>query len=99
MSPSVHSKRPFLPALPHQNLYLQGMALDEIPHLTKRRIEIMQTIADNPQLTLTQIAELLGIAESTLRNNLSAISRALNTPSVNGALIECVRLQIVHIGS
>lgn len=90
-------KRPFLPALSHQNLYLQGMELDEIPNLTKRRIEIMQAIADNPQLTLTQVAELLGIAESTLRNNLSAISRALNTPNINGAMIECLRLGVVRI--
>ncbi|HRW99738.1 MAG TPA: winged helix-turn-helix transcriptional regulator, partial [Cyclobacteriaceae bacterium] len=65
--------------------------------LTKRRIEIMQAIADNPHLTLAQVADLLGIAESTLRNNLSAISRTLDTPNVNGAMVECLRMGLIQI--
>lgn len=84
------------PAL-HEKLYPYGLALEDIPQLTERRIQIMQTIADNPQLTLAQVAGLLNIAESTLRNNLSAISRALDTPNVNGAMIECLRLGLVQI--
>lgn len=84
------------PAL-HEILYPYELALADIPQLTERRIQIMQTIADNPQLTLGQVAGLLNIAESTLRNNLSAISQALNTPNVNGAMIECLRLGLVQI--
>lgn len=81
----------------YEKLFLQGPEIDEVPRLTKRRIEIMQTIADNPHLTLSQVAGLLGIAESTLRNNLSAISRSLETPNLNGAMIECLRLGMVQI--
>lgn len=84
------------PAL-HEKLYPYGLALEDIPQLTERRIQIMQTIADNPQLTLAQVANLLNIAESTLRNNLSTISRALDTPNANGAMIECLRLGLVRI--
>ena len=58
---------------------------------------MMQAIADNPHLTLAEVAKLMGIAESTLRNNLSAISRTLETPSVSGSMIECVRLGVVKI--
>jgi DNA-binding NarL/FixJ family response regulator len=86
MSHSLYEK-PFLP----------GPEIDDVPRLTKRRIEIMQAIADNPHLTLAQVADLLGIAESTLRNNLSAISRTLDTPNANGAMIECLRLGLVRI--
>lgn len=81
----------------YEKLHLSGSEINDIPRLTKRRIEIMQAIADNPQLTLIQIAQLLGIAESTLRNNLSAISRTLDTPNVNGAMIECLRLGLVQV--
>lgn len=84
------------PAL-HEKLYPHRLAPEDIPQLTERRIQIMQTIADNPQLTLAQVADLLSIAESTLRNNLSAISRALDTPNANGAMIECLRLGLVQI--
>ncbi len=81
----------------HEKLYLYGLEVEDVPQLTKRRVEIMQAIADNPQLTLAQTADLLSIAESTLRNNLSAISRALDTPNANGAMIECLRLGLVQI--
>lgn len=78
-------------------LFLYEPEVEEMPRLTKRRIKMMQTIADNPNLTVAQIAEMLGIAESTLRNNLSAISRTLATSSLSGALIECLRLGVVKI--
>lgn len=81
----------------YEKLNPYGLEIEDIPQLTERRIEIMQAIADNPQLTLAQVADLLGIAESTLRNNLSAISRALDTPNANGAMIECLRLGLVRI--
>lgn len=81
----------------YEKLNPYGLEIESIPQLTERRIEIMQAIADNPQLTLAQVADLLGIAESTLRNNLSAISRALDTPNANGAMIECLRLGLVRI--
>ena len=81
----------------YEKLFLPGPEIDDVPRLTKRRIEIMQAIADNPHLTLAQVADLLGIAESTLRNNLSAISRTLDTPNVNGAMIECLRMGLVQI--
>lgn len=81
----------------YEKLFLPGPEIDDVPRLTKRRIEIMQAIADNPHLTLAQVAGLLGIAESTLRNNLSAISRSLETPNLNGAMIECLRLGMVQI--
>ncbi|MBK8989836.1 MAG: response regulator transcription factor [Chloroflexi bacterium] len=84
------------PAL-HEKLYPYGLALEDIPQLTERRIQIMQTVADNPQLTLAEVADLLNIAESTLRNNLSAISRALDTPNSSGAMIECLRLGLVRL--
>ena len=82
----------------YEKLNPYGLEIENIPQLTERRIEIMQAIADNPQLTLAQVADLLGIAESTLRINLSAISRALDTPNANGAMIECLRLGLVQIG-
>lgn len=44
-----------------------GLAIEDVSLLTKRRIEYMQTIAHNPDLTIAQVANLLGIAESTLR--------------------------------
>jgi len=78
-------------------LFLYEPEVEEMPRLTKRRIKMMQTIADNPHLSVAQIAELLGIAESTLRNNLSAISRTLATSSLSGALIECLRLGVIKI--
>lgn len=53
--------------------------------------------ADNSMLTLAQMADLLGIAESTLRNNPITISRSLNTPDANGAMIGCLRLEFVRI--
>lgn len=89
-------KLPLTPSL-YKKLFLHEPEVDDTPQLTKRRIEMMQAIADNPHLTLAQVATLLGIAESTLRNNLSAISRTLETPSVSGAIIECVRLGVVKI--
>ncbi|HRQ42711.1 MAG TPA: hypothetical protein PLD25_32765, partial [Chloroflexota bacterium] len=84
------------PAL-HEKLYPYSLTIEETPLLTKRRIDYMQAIADNPHLTISQIADLLGIAESTLRNNLSAVFRTLDTPSLNGALVECLRLGLVQI--
>lgn len=81
----------------YEKLNPYGLEIETAPQLTERRIEIMQAIADNPQLTLAQVADLLGIAESTLRNNLSAISRALDTPNASGAIIECLRLGLVQI--
>ena len=89
-------KLPLSPSL-YEKLFLHDPEVNGTPKLTKRRIEMMQTIADNPHLTLAQVADLLGIAESTLRNNLSAISRTLETPSVSGSMIECVRLGVVKI--
>jgi DNA-binding NarL/FixJ family response regulator len=89
-------KLPLSPAL-YEKLYQHDLEMGDVPQLTPRRIEIMQTIADNPQLTLAQVAGLLGIAESTLRNNLSAIFRALDTPNINGAMVECLRLGLVQI--
>lgn len=86
-----------LSATLYEIMYYSELGLEEVPQLTRRRIEIMQTIADNPRLTLTQVANHLGIAESTLRNNLSAISRALDTPNLNGAMIECLRLGLVRL--
>ena len=81
----------------YEKLQPYGIEVGDVPRLTERKIEIMQTIADNPQLTIPQVAELLGIAESTLRNNLSTIFRALDAPGLNGAMIECLRLGLVQI--
>lgn len=81
----------------HGKLCPCGLEMEAIPPLTPRRIAYMQAIADNPHLTIAQVAAVLGIAESTLRNNLSAISRALDTSGLNGALVECLRLGLVHI--
>jgi len=89
-------KLPLSPSL-YEKLFLHDPESSSVPKLTKRRIEMMQAIADNPHLTLAQVADLLGIAESTLRNNLSAISRTLETPSVSGSMIECLRLGVVKI--
>ncbi len=81
----------------YEKMYPNSAVIEEVPQLTQRKIEIMQAMADNPQFTPAQVADLLGIAESTLRNNLSAISRALDTPNTNGAMIECLRLGLVQI--
>jgi two-component system response regulator DegU len=89
-------KLPLTPSL-YKKLFLHEPEVDDTPQLTRRRIEMMQAIADNPHLTLAEVAKLMGIAESTLRNNLSAISRTLETPSVSGSMIECLRLGVVKI--
>ncbi|MCL4266108.1 MAG: response regulator transcription factor [Anaerolineae bacterium] len=81
----------------NERLYPYSLAIEDTPLLTKRRIRYMQAIADNPHLTIAQVANLLGIAESTLRNNLSTVFRALDTPSVSGAMVECLRLGLVQI--
>ena len=81
----------------YEKLQPYGIEIRDVTRLTERKIEIMQTIADNPQLTTPQVADLLGIAESTLRNNLSTIFRALDMPGLNGAMIECLRLGLVQI--
>lgn len=87
------------PAL-QEELYAYSLAeTEEAPLLTKRRIAYMQAIADNPHLTIAQVAALLGIAESTLRNNLSAVFHTLDTPNLNGALVECLRLGLVQINN
>jgi DNA-binding NarL/FixJ family response regulator len=81
----------------YEKFYGYDLGHDNVPRLTARKIQIMQTIADNPKISLPQIASHLGIAESTLRNNLSAVNRALNTQNLNGSMIECLRLGLVQI--
>ncbi|MBX3061112.1 MAG: response regulator transcription factor [Anaerolineae bacterium] len=83
----------------YEKLYPDSLAMEETPLLTGRRIAYMQAIADNPHLTIAQVADLLGIAESTLRNNLSTVFRALDTPGLNGALVECLRMGLVQINN
>lgn len=74
-----------------------GVAIDDVPSMTDRRVEILQTIIDTPRLSPSQQAELLGIAEPTLRNNLSIIFRALGVSNLLGAVIEALRLGFVKI--
>lgn len=78
-------------------LYPYGINLDETPKLTRRRIEMMQLMADHPELTVAQMAHRLGIAESTLRNNLSAISQALGSHNINGAMLTCLKLDLIQL--
>lgn len=90
----------FLGKTLNQRLLSPGTeAFKEIPSLTERRIEMMQAVVDNPHLTVTQIATRLGVAESTLRNNLSQVAQALDTPHLNGSMIECLRLGLVQINN
>jgi two-component system response regulator DegU len=91
-----HGRLPLQQAL-YERFYGYDLAIDNTPSLTPRKIQIMQTIADHPKIALPQIANHLGIAESTLRNNLSAINRALNTQNLNGSMIECLRLGLVQL--
>jgi DNA-binding NarL/FixJ family response regulator len=86
------------PAL-YKKLHLYELEIEDVPQLTKWHFEIIQAIADDPRLTLVQVADRLGIAESTLRNNLSAVSRALDTPSLNRAMIECLRIVLINVGN
>lgn len=80
-----------------EKLQPHGLKIADIPGLTERKIEIMQTVVDNSQATIPEIADLLGIAESTLRNNLSSIFRTLGVPNLCGAVLECLRLGLVDI--
>jgi len=82
-----------------EKLQPHGLKIADIPGLTERKIEIMQTVVDNSQATIPEIASLLGIAESTLRNNLSGIFRTLGVPNLCGAVLECLRLGLVDIQS
>jgi two-component system response regulator DegU len=91
-----HGRLPLQQRL-YERFYGYDLAADNVPRLTPRKIQIMQTIADHPKTALPQIADHLGIAESTLRNNLSAINRALNTQNLNGSMIECLRLGLVQL--
>jgi DNA-binding NarL/FixJ family response regulator len=93
----ARKKNVLLSPVLHERLSRQGFVVEDMPQLTYRRIEIMQTLADNPQLTLPEIAVLLNMAESTLRNNLNQIADTLDTPHIAGAMAACLRLGVVQV--
>jgi len=68
---------------------------DEI--LTARQLEVIQTIAANPDLSYAQHAAQMEISEHTFNNHLRQIFNRLNVSSLAAALVKAVQLGIVSV--
>jgi DNA-binding NarL/FixJ family response regulator len=66
-----------------------------LPVLTRRQKEILATIAQSPNDSYSQHAAGLGIAESTLRNHLTNIFKALDVNNIAAALMRSMKLGIL----
>ena len=69
------------------------------PQLTKRQIEILTSIARQPDASYIQHAHNLGITESTLKSHLTHGRSALDVTNITGAIICCLRLGIITFES
>ena len=65
--------------------------------LSSRQIEILQAIADG--MSTKQAARHLGITTKTVHNHLNAIYRKLDAQSLTHAVLDAVRLGIIHLDS
>jgi DNA-binding NarL/FixJ family response regulator len=68
-------------------------------HLTARQIEILTTIAREPDHSYANHATNLGITESTLKNHLTKAFKALAVTNITAAIIRCMQLGIIPLKS
>jgi len=68
-------------------------------NLTARQIQILSTIAQNPDDSYVSHAMNLGITESTLKNHLTKAFRALGVTNNTAAIIRCIQLGIIPLKS
>ena len=83
----------FSPPLVKRMRLLESVA-DEVT-ITKRQKTILLTVAEYVSQPLAVPARALGIAEGSLRNQLSRIYRKLEVADIKECLIECVRRGII----
>ncbi|MFQ5433534.1 MAG: response regulator [Anaerolineae bacterium] len=65
--------------------------------LTARQLEVMQTIAANPDLSYAQHATQLEISDHTLNNHLRQIFNRLEVSSLVAAIVKAVQLGIISV--
>ncbi|MFQ5433807.1 MAG: response regulator [Anaerolineae bacterium] len=63
--------------------------------LTKRQKEILTAIARVPDASYAYHASMLGIAESTLRNHLTAAYKSLAVSGITAAILRCKEMGII----
>lgn len=63
--------------------------------LTKREHEIFQGLLDNR--STSEIADMLGISEKTVRNHISNVIQKLGTTSRLQAVIELIKLNEIEL--
>jgi len=68
-----------------------------LPVLTLRQVEIVQTIAKSPDSSYAQHAANLAIRESSLRNHLTNINKIVGTQNLTGCIIRCLQLGIISL--
>lgn len=59
--------------------------------LSERQIEIIQTIAQNPDSTYQQLAYELSITESTLKGHLNKAFKVLDVTNITACIITCMQ--------
>lgn len=65
--------------------------------LTARQLEVMQTIAANPDLSYAQHAAQLEISDHTFNNHLRKIFNRLEVSSLVAAIVKAVQLGIISV--
>lgn len=63
--------------------------------LTKRQIEIIQTLTRWPMKSYVSLAEQLGISESTFKTHLTRIFRVLDVSSATACVVKCMQLGFI----
>ena len=71
---------------------------NEIPSLTKRQTEILSLIASQPGISNVELAEMLFVAPSTVRNHLSDIYLKLGVNSRTSAIFKAQQLGLITGG-
>jgi DNA-binding NarL/FixJ family response regulator len=66
--------------------------------ITKRQKQILIIIAQNSDLPYSEIAEMLGITEQALKNQVTMINKKLGTKSARSAILKCISLGIIDFG-
>ena len=68
---------------------------NEKPVLTSRQIEVLSLCANNPNLTVQELAEKLGVVPSTVGNILSTTFMRLGANSRATAIAEARKLGLI----
>jgi len=68
---------------------------DKIPSLTPRQTEILSLIANNPSMNTTELAKVLFVSPSTIRNHLSDIYLALEVSNRSAAILRAQKLGLI----